>query len=57
MNSAAAICGLGITEMGRVYRSEQSLAIDAVHLALVPAIARPFGYRATLDTLFGSVCC
>lgn len=37
MNSAAAICGLGITEMGRVYRSEQSLAIDAVHLALADA--------------------
>lgn len=37
MNSATAVCGLGITEMGRVYRSAQELAIEAVHLALQDA--------------------
>ena len=34
MNSATAVCGLGITDMGRVYRSAQELAIEAVYLAL-----------------------
>jgi len=37
LNSSTAICGLGITEMGRVYRTEQSLAVEAVHLALADA--------------------
>jgi len=34
MKNATAVCGLGITDMGRVYRSAQELAIEAVHLAL-----------------------
>ncbi len=33
----AAICGLGITEMGRVYRSANDLAAEAVYLALADA--------------------
>ena len=37
MNSATAVCGLGITDMGRVYRSAQELAIEAVYLALEDA--------------------
>ncbi len=37
MNSAAAICGLGLTEMGRVYRSAEDLAAEAVYLALEDA--------------------
>ena len=34
MNGAAAVSGLGITEMGRVYRSTIDLASDAVYLAI-----------------------
>lgn len=34
MRDSAAICGLGITEMGRVYRSATDLAAEAVFLAL-----------------------
>ena len=34
MNSATAVCGLGLTEMGRVYRSASDLASEAVFLAL-----------------------
>ncbi len=34
MKGATAICGLGITEMGRVYRDAQDLAAEAVLLAL-----------------------
>ena len=34
MNGAAAVSGLGMTEMGRVYRSATDLASDAVYLAL-----------------------
>ena len=34
MNGAAAICGLGITAMGRVYRDAEDLAAEAVYLAL-----------------------
>ena len=34
MSGRAAICGLGITEMGKVYRSATDFAVDAVHLAL-----------------------
>lgn len=37
MNGAAAICGLGITEMGRVYRDAEDLAAEAVYLALEDA--------------------
>ena len=37
MNSAAAICGLGLTDMGRVYRSAEDLAAEAVYLALEDA--------------------
>ena len=37
MNGAAAICGLGITEMGRVYRDAEDLAAEAVYLALADA--------------------
>ena len=37
MNSATAVCGLGITDMGRVYRSARELAMEAVHLALQDA--------------------
>jgi acetyl-CoA acetyltransferase len=37
MNGSTAVCGLGITEMGRVYRSANDLAIEAVHLALADA--------------------
>ena len=37
MNSAVAITGLGITEMGRVYRDAEDLAIEAVFLALEDA--------------------
>ena len=37
MNSASAICGLGITEMGRVYRGADDLAAEAVYLALEDA--------------------
>lgn len=37
MNSAAAITGLGITEMGRVYRDAEDLAAEAVFLALEDA--------------------
>ena len=37
MNSAAAVCGLGLTEMGRVYRSAEDLAAEAVYLALEDA--------------------
>jgi acetyl-CoA acetyltransferase len=37
MKGAAAICGLGITEMGRVYRDAEDLAAEAVHLALADA--------------------
>jgi acetyl-CoA acetyltransferase len=37
MKSASAICGLGITEMGRVYREAEDLAAEAVHLALADA--------------------
>ncbi len=37
MKYATAVCGLGITDMGRVYRSAQELAIEAVHLALTDA--------------------
>ena len=34
LNSATAICGLGITQMGRVYRDADDLAAEAVYLAL-----------------------
>ncbi|MEN9806424.1 MAG: hypothetical protein RL756_932 [Pseudomonadota bacterium] len=37
MNGAAAICGLGITAMGRVYRDAEDLAAEAVYLALEDA--------------------
>ena len=37
MNSASAICGLGITAMGRVYRDASDLAAEAVYLALADA--------------------
>ena len=37
MNSATAITGLGITEMGRVYRDAEDLAAEAVFLALEDA--------------------
>ena len=37
LNSAAAVCGLGITEMGRVYRSAMQFGVEAVHLALEDA--------------------
>ncbi len=37
MNSAAAICGLGITAMGRVYRDADDLAAEAVYLAIEDA--------------------
>ncbi len=37
MNGASAICGLGITEMGRVYRDAEDLAAEAVYLALEDA--------------------
>ena len=37
MNSAVAITGLGITEMGRVYRDAEDLAAEAVFLALEDA--------------------
>ncbi|MCH2337558.1 MAG: thiolase family protein, partial [Pseudomonadales bacterium] len=34
MNSATAVSGLGMTEMGRVYRSATDLATEAVYLAI-----------------------
>ena len=34
MSGATAICGLGITEMGRVYRDASDLAAEAVYMAL-----------------------
>ena len=37
LSGAAAVCGLGITEMGRVYRTAQELAAEAVRLALSDA--------------------
>ncbi|MEZ5557087.1 MAG: thiolase family protein [Pseudomonadales bacterium] len=37
MKGAAAICGLGMTEMGRVYRDADDLAAEAVLLALADA--------------------
>ena len=37
MRNATAVCGLGITEMGRVYKSAQQFAVEAVHLALADA--------------------
>ena len=37
MKNKTAICGLGITEMGRVYRSAADLATEAVFLALKDA--------------------
>ena len=37
MKNRTAICGLGITEMGRVYRSATDLATEAVFLALKDA--------------------
>ena len=37
MRGKAAICGLGLTDMGRVYRSAEDLAAEAVHLALKDA--------------------
>ena len=37
MSGKAAICGLGMTEMGRVYRSSNDLAVEALHLALKDA--------------------
>ena len=37
MNSAVAITGLGLTEMGRVYRDAEDLAAEAVFLALEDA--------------------
>ena len=37
MKNKAAICGLGMTDMGRVYRSATELAVEAVHLALADA--------------------
>ncbi|MEM7081082.1 MAG: thiolase family protein, partial [Pseudomonadota bacterium] len=37
MSGRAAICGLGMTEMGRVYRSANDLAAEAVYLALQDA--------------------
>ena len=37
MNSAAAICGLGVTAMGRVYRDAEDLAAEAVYLAIEDA--------------------
>ncbi len=37
MKGASAICGLGITEMGRVYRDAEDLAAEAVALALKDA--------------------
>ncbi len=37
MSGKAAICGLGMTEMGRVYKSASDLAVEAVHLALKDA--------------------
>ena len=47
MNGAAAICGLGITEMGRVYRDAEDLAAEAVYLALEDAGLR----KSQLDGL------
>ncbi len=37
MSGRAAICGLGMTDMGRVYRSATDLGAEAVHLALADA--------------------
>jgi acetyl-CoA acetyltransferase len=37
ISGKAAICGLGMTEMGRVYRSANELAAEAVYLALADA--------------------
>ena len=37
MSGKAAICGLGMTEMGRVYKSATDLAVEAVRLALKDA--------------------
>lgn len=37
MSGRTAICGLGMTDMGRVYRSATDLAAEAVHLALADA--------------------
>jgi acetyl-CoA acetyltransferase len=37
MRGASAICGLGLTDMGRVYRDAEDLAAEAVHLALEDA--------------------
>jgi acetyl-CoA acetyltransferase len=37
MSGASAICGLGLTEMGRVYRDAEDLAAEAVYLALEDA--------------------
>jgi acetyl-CoA acetyltransferase len=37
MNSAAAICGLGVTAMGRVYRDAEDFAAEAVYLAIEDA--------------------
>ena len=37
MSGRAAICGLGMTEFGRVYRSATDLATEAVLLALADA--------------------
>jgi len=34
MKGATAVCGLGITEMGRVYKTAEEFAIEAVHMAL-----------------------
>ena len=34
MNSATAVSGLGMTEMGRVYRSATDLETEAVYLAI-----------------------
>ena len=34
MNGTAAVSGLGMTEMGRVYRSTVDLASEAVYLAI-----------------------
>ena len=34
MNGTAAVSGLGMTEMGRVYRSAVDLASEAVYLAI-----------------------
>ena len=41
MNSAAAICGLGVTAMGRVYRDAEDLAAEAVYSFLGLGVQPP----------------